>query len=85
MIFYYYDIIGMIGVALIVIAYFLLQIGKLSIENVKFSILNIIGSSMILYSLSYNWNLSSVIIESFWILISFIGVYKYLIKKYNLS
>ena len=78
---YYYDIIGIIGVSIIIISYFLLQINQLSIDNIKFSILNIIGSVLILYSLSYNWNLSSVIIESFWIIISFIGVYKYLVKR----
>jgi len=81
MIIYYYDIIGIIGVLIIIIAYFFLQIEKLSIDNINFSILNIIGSALILYSLSFNWNLSSVIIEGFWILISFIGVYKHLVKK----
>jgi hypothetical protein len=30
---------------------------------------------MILYSLFDNWNLASVMIESFWIIISFIGIY----------
>jgi len=77
---YYYDIIGTIGVVIIIVAYFLLQVNKLNIDNIKFSMLNIIGSSFILYSLAFNWNLSSVLIESFWILISFIGVIKY-IKK----
>lgn len=85
MIIYYYDIIGIIGVSIIVIAYFFLQIEKLTVDNIKFSILNIIGSALILYSLTYNWNLASVIIESFWIIISFIGVYKYFIKKIRLS
>jgi len=77
----YFDIIGIIGVSIIVIAYFLLQIGRFDSNNIYFSVLNIVGSSLILYSLSYNWNLSSVVIESFWILISFIGVVKYLKRK----
>jgi len=81
MIIYYYDIIGIVGVLIIIISYFLLQIGKLTIDNIIFSILNIIGSLLILFSLNYNWNLSSVIIESFWIMISCIGVYKYYKKK----
>jgi len=69
------DIIGSIGVLFVVIAYFLLQINKLTTKNISFSILNAIGSLMILYSLFDNWNLASVLIESFWIIISFIGIY----------
>jgi len=69
------DIIGSIGVFFVVIAYFLLQINKLNTKNISFSILNAIGSLMILYSLFDNWNLASVMIESFWIIISFIGIY----------
>jgi len=69
------DIIGSIGVSFVIIAYFLLQIDKLNTKNILFSILNAIGSLMILYSLLDNWNLASVIIESFWIVISLIGIY----------
>jgi hypothetical protein len=77
----FYDLMGIIGVSIIITAYFLLQIGKLYTENILFSILNIIGSTLILYSLYFNWNLASVVIECFWILISLIGVYKYFNKK----
>jgi hypothetical protein len=76
-----HDFIGLTGVSIIVTTYFLLQIHKLSSTDVKFSVLNIIGSLLILYSLLFNWNLPSVIIESFWILISLIGVYKYFKSK----
>jgi len=72
------DIIGMIGVSLIIFAYFMLQLQKFSSEDLSFSLINITGSLLILYSLTYNWNLSSVIIEVFWILISLIGVYKHI-------
>jgi len=76
-----HDFIGLTGVLIIVTTYFLLQIHKLSSTDIKFSVLNIIGSLLILYSLLFNWNLPSVIIESFWILISLIGVYKYFKSK----
>nr|WP_321268573.1 hypothetical protein [uncultured Sulfurimonas sp.] len=77
----HHDIIGSLGVAIVVIAYFLLQINKLDIKNIYFSSMNAIGSIMILYSLFYNWNLASVLIESFWIFISFIGIYNYYKQK----
>jgi len=75
------DIIGTLGVLIVIIAYFQLQIGKIDINNILFSSMNAIGSMMILFSLFYNWNLSSVLIEIFWILISLIGVYNYYSKK----
>jgi len=71
---------GIIGVSLIVIAYFLLQINKLSSNNLMFSLLNFFGSFLILISLFDEWNLPSFIIEIFWMLISLIGIIKALKK-----
>jgi len=71
---------GIIGVALIIIAYFLLQINKLSSNSLTFSVLNFLGSFLILISLFDEWNLPSFIIEIFWILISLIGTVKALKK-----
>lgn len=75
------DIIGTFGVGLIVIFYWLLQIGKVEVHSLKFSLFNSIGSVMILYSLFQTWNLASFIIEIFWLVISLYGVYKYFRKK----
>jgi len=75
------DIIGTIGVIIILVTYFLLQNEKISSKNISFSILNTIGSILILYSIMYNWNLASALIEGFWILISLFGIYKYLKKS----
>jgi hypothetical protein len=55
----------------------MLQIDKIDPKGLSFSLLNTLGSIMIFYSLMYNWNLASVLIESFWIMISVYGVYKY--------
>ena len=71
------DIIGTIGVALIVLVYLLLQLEKIDPKALSYSLINFIGSIMILYSLIHTWNLASVIIEVFWIAISLFGVYKY--------
>ncbi len=75
------DIIGGIGVALIVITYFLLQIGKIKSTQLLYSLMNMIGSLLILISVFKNWNLSSFLIEVFWILISLIGIFKVLTLK----
>ena len=75
------DIIGTAGVVIVLIAYFLLQMDKLTTSDFSFSLLNAGGSLLILYSLLYHWNFASVLIEVVWILISFIGIYKNLSKS----
>ena len=81
---HYYDFIGVFGVGIIIITYFLLQIEKISSTSLKYSVLNIIGSSLIIFSLYFNWNMASFVIEFFWILISLYGVFKYF-KKRNIQ
>ena len=66
--------LGIMGVGLIIIAYFLLQINRLSSQSLMFSLLNFFGSFLILLSLFDEWNLPSFIIEIFWMLISLIGI-----------
>jgi len=71
------DIIGIFGVTLILISYALLQFDKIDSKGFLYSFWNLIGASFILYSLLYSWNLASVIIEIFWIIISLYGIWKY--------
>jgi len=71
------DIIGISGAIIILVAYFFLQSNKISSEDFIYSFANLIGSSMILISLFYQWNLASAVIEIAWIIISLIGIYKW--------
>ena len=66
----------MLGAALIVIAYFLLQVGRLAYVSLSFSAANAVGASAILFSLFYEFNLSAFAIESFWLAISLYGVFR---------
>ncbi len=75
------DIIGIIGVAIVVVTYFLLQSEKIDSKSFLYSFLNAFGSLLIMYSLLYNWNLASFIIEIFWILISLYGLKKWYRNK----
>lgn len=70
------DFIGVIGVAFILGMYFLLQIGKLDSKDAMYSIGNLIGSSLLLISLFFDWNLSAVVLQCAWIMISAYGLYK---------
>jgi len=75
------DILGMIGVFLVLVTYAMLQLEKLSSKSLMYSSVNLIGSVLILISLVYHWNLASVVIEIFWLLISAYGIGKCLRSK----
>ncbi len=70
------NIIGIIGVIVILIAYMLLQVKKICPYSFLYSFLNFIGSLMILFSLYYQWNFPAVIIEFVWSIISLYGMHR---------
>lgn len=79
--YYFADIIGIIGVILVLAAYYFLNINRIRPIHMSYLLMNFIGSCLILFSLMFTWNLSSVIIEIAWILISLIGIYRFFFKK----
>ncbi len=79
-VFYYSNVIGVLGVILVLVAYLLLQLGKMCQHSFWFSFLNLLGSCFVLISLVYHWNLASVIIEIAWLAISAYGIVSWCIK-----
>ena len=77
----WYDIIGSIGVATIIVTYVLLQTERIKSDALLYSILNAVGASLIIFSLFFNFNFSAFIVEFFWVLISIYGVVKYFWKR----
>lgn len=75
------NIIGLIGVVTVLSAYILLQLQRLDPYGFLYSFLNFSSSAMVLFSLYFEWNLPSAIIETIWALISFYGLYRALSKK----
>lgn len=71
------DLLGLIGVVLIVVTYLLLQLEKLRSNDLAYSLFNAIGASLIVASLLVNFNLSALLMEVFWVLISCIGIFRY--------
>jgi len=69
-----HDLLGTVGVALIVVMYFLLQVGKITPDRPVFSALNAAGSAMIIVSLAFEFNFSAFLIEAFWLAISLYGL-----------
>jgi len=74
------DIIGLIGVLLTLIAYFLLQIEAIKSESLSYSFINVVGSLLIFCSILKTWNLSAAVMETSWLLISIYGCIKYFSK-----
>jgi hypothetical protein len=72
--FSYTDLIGGIGVAILMVTFLLLQIGRIESNTLLYSLLNALGASLITISLLFDFNLSAFVMEVFWILISLIGV-----------
>lgn len=68
------DGVGLIGTALLVISYLLLQTGRLDARSLTYSAGNALGASGILFSLIYDFNMSAFVIELFWLAISLFGI-----------
>ena len=81
MTFNWYDILGTLGVAIIIVTYVLLQIERVRSDQLSYSLLNAVGASLILLSLYFNFNLPAFFVEFFWLLISLFGIGKYFMRR----
>jgi len=77
----WYDFVGNLGVVCVLGTYLILQLGRLALNGLMYSLINGLGALLILVSLLFNFNLSSFTIEVVWLLISAYGVGKYLINR----
>jgi hypothetical protein len=71
------DFLGNVGVVVLMVTYLMLQLNRLRSDDLSYSLLNAIGASLIVVSLLVNFNLSALLMEVFWVLISFVGIYRY--------
>jgi len=71
-----YAVVGLVGVALILGAYFATQQRWLNTEDWRFPLANLIGSCLILFSFYTAWNLPAAVIEVCWAAISLWGLLK---------
>ena len=79
MIFDFANIIGLIGSGLMVIAYAYSNMAK-TLNFVLFNVLNLIGSLLLLYSLTVHFNMASLTLEVVWAFIALVGLAKALWK-----
>lgn len=71
------DAVGMLGTLLVVVAFFLLQLERTDPKGLSYNLLNLLGALFLLFSLCFNFNLASFVIELFWIAASLIGMWRY--------
>jgi len=79
--FHWYDILGTLGVAVIIFTYVLLQIERVRSDQLIYSLLNAIGAALILISLYFDFNFPSVVVEFFWLVISLFGIGKWISRR----
>jgi predicted membrane protein len=77
----WFDLVGNVGVLLMVIAYLLLQLEKLSSSALSYLLLNTVGAILVIISLLFRFNLSAFLMEAFWLLISLYGLAKPLFSR----
>lgn len=71
------DIIGLVGVALLIVTYAMLQLDKIDSKGFWYSFNNFIVAILVTVSLVYTPNLASLVIEFFWFIISVYGMVMY--------
>jgi hypothetical protein len=69
-----FTIVGFVGAAIIIVAYFANQTGRLPSNDWRFPLANLVGAALIMVSLVTQWNFPSAVIEVFWIAISLYGL-----------
>ena len=77
----HYDLLGNLGVVLIIGSYFLVQIRKMTATGLAYTVSNGLGAALILYSLAFDFNLSAFLVEIFWLLISLVGIARIMLER----
>ncbi len=80
-----FDLVGMFGVLFYIGSYAALQLGRLDGNSLAYSLLNGCAASLVLISLTRNFNLASAVIQILWITISLVGIWRCMAGKANLS
>ena len=68
------DAIGVLGVLLYLVSYFLLQIERLRFDDYSYLVINMLAAVLIIVSLISQFNLSAFLVEVLWAIISVVGI-----------
>ena len=72
----WYDFVGFAGTLAILVAFFLLQAGKLDGNGRTYQLLNLFGAAAILVTLLGSFNVAVFVLETAWVLVSAYGLWR---------
>ena len=70
----WFDWVGLAGTGMVLVAFFLLQSGRLNGNGIPYQLLNLFGASGVLVSLLGTFNVSVFLLEAVWVAISAYGI-----------
>ena len=70
----WFDWVGLAGTGMILVAFFLLQAGRLHGNAIPYQLLNLFGAGGVLVSLLGQFNVSVFLLEVAWVAISAFGI-----------
>lgn len=73
-----HDWVGLFGAFLILITFLLLQLERIRSAGALYSVFNALGAVCIIVSLLFEFNLSAMVMQISWLLISSIGIIRVL-------
>jgi hypothetical protein len=72
---------GVIGVAMMLFAYAGGQIGRMDMTRLPALLMNLTGSLLVLWSLSFKFNLSAALMEGAWAVVALYGLIKLIVRS----
>lgn len=75
------DMVGIVGVLMMSVAYALVSIEKIAANGLFYPFVNALGSALVIFSLFFAWNLSAFLMEAIWFLISLVAIARLLYNK----
>ena len=78
---YISDLVGVIGVVICLLCHALTLKRKIKPHQWTFIVMNIVASSCIIYSLTYNFNLAAFLLESIWLLLALFSLFKLALRR----
>ncbi len=77
----WHDLSGTLGAALMLLAYGLLQTGRLKAEQLPYPLLNAGGALLVLHSLLQAFNLAAFLLELAWLLLSLYSLGRFIRRR----
>ncbi len=75
------DAAGLAGVFMMLTAYAAASLGRMDPQRAPALLCNLVGSGLVLWSLSRNFNLSATVMEVAWFLVAAVGLVRLALKR----